>query len=57
MRVRYGPVYLPEKLKARLFYELNDKELQVLFDHVSLKQHKAFDLNKKSTRSKARPRS
>ncbi|HIG90881.1 MAG TPA: pseudouridine synthase [Methylococcaceae bacterium] len=57
MRVRYGPVYLPEKLKARLFYELNDKELQVLFDHVSLKQQNRVDLNKKSTRSKVRPRS
>ena len=57
MRVRYGPVYLPENLKARLFYELNDKELQVLFDHVSLKQQNRVDLNKKSTRSKVRPRS
>jgi len=57
MRIRYGPVFLPEKLKARLFYELNDKELQVLFDHVNLKQHKPADLNKKSTRPKTRSRS
>lgn len=57
MRIRYGPVYLPEKLKARLFYELNDKELQVLFDHANLKQHKTADLNKKSTRPKPRSRS
>lgn len=52
MRVRYGPAYLPEKLRARLFYELNDKELKVMFEHVDLKVPKRGDLNKKSISSK-----
>ncbi len=36
MRVRYGPVVLPERLKARTFYELTDKELDLLFEFAGL---------------------
>lgn len=36
MRVRYGPIFLPERLKARTFYELNQKELDVLNKFVGL---------------------
>jgi 23S rRNA pseudouridine2605 synthase len=38
MRVRYGPVVLPERLKARTFYELNDKELDLLFEFAGLER-------------------
>jgi 23S rRNA pseudouridine2605 synthase len=36
MRVRYGPVVLPERLKAHSFYELSDKELDILFEFADL---------------------
>jgi 23S rRNA pseudouridine2605 synthase len=37
MRVRYGPVVLPERLKAHSFYELDAKELELLFEFAGLK--------------------
>jgi len=40
MRVRYGPVVLPERLKARLFYELTDKELELLFEFAGMEREK-----------------
>jgi 23S rRNA pseudouridine2605 synthase len=40
MRVRYGPVVLPERLKARTFYELTDKELDLLFEFAGMKREK-----------------
>ncbi|MGZ4980521.1 MAG: 23S rRNA pseudouridine(2605) synthase RluB [Methylobacter sp.] len=40
MRVRYGPVVLPERLKARTFYELNDKELELLFEFAGMANEK-----------------
>lgn len=40
MRTRYGPVHLPERLKARTFYELTDNELDVLLKFVGLKGEK-----------------
>lgn len=42
MRVRYGPVVLPERLKNQAFYELTDKELDLLFEFAGMaveKQH------------------
>jgi 23S rRNA pseudouridine2605 synthase len=36
MRVRYGPVVLPERLKARTFYELTEKELELLFEFAGM---------------------
>ena len=36
MRVRYGPVVLPERLKTNLFYELTDKELELLFEFAGM---------------------
>jgi 23S rRNA pseudouridine2605 synthase len=38
MRVRYGPVVLPERLKAHTFYELTDTELDLLFEFAGLKR-------------------
>lgn len=36
IRLRYGPVVLPERLKAHAFYELTDKELDLLFDFAGM---------------------
>ncbi|MDP3333624.1 MAG: pseudouridine synthase [Methylococcaceae bacterium] len=40
IRVRYGPVVLPERLKAKAHYEINDKELELLFEFASLTPEK-----------------
>lgn len=36
MRVRYGPVVLPERLKTHSFYELDAKELKLLYEFAGL---------------------
>ena len=38
-RVRYGPVVLPERLKTCTFYELTDKELDLLFEFAGLERN------------------
>lgn len=43
MRVRYGPVVLPERLKARTFYELTEKELDLLFEFSGLPRSEPFN--------------
>ena len=40
MRVRYGPVVLPERLKVHSFYELTDKELDLLFEFAGMEREK-----------------
>ena len=40
MRVRYGPVVLPEHLRANSFYELTDKELDLLFEFAGMVREK-----------------
>ncbi len=40
MRVRYGPVVLPERLKNRAFYELTEKELELLFEFAGMAAEK-----------------
>jgi 23S rRNA pseudouridine2605 synthase len=40
MRVRYGPVVLPERLKTHAFYELTDKELELLFEFAGMEAEK-----------------
>ena len=37
IRVRYGPVVLPERLKTHSFYELDTKELELLFEFAGIK--------------------
>lgn len=37
MRVRYGPVVLPEYLKSGSYYELSDKELDLVFEFAGMK--------------------
>ncbi|MEE7624698.1 pseudouridine synthase [Methylobacter sp. Wu8] len=46
MRVRYGPVVLPERLKARTFYELTDKELELLFEFAGMEGEKPVRTSK-----------
>lgn len=38
MRVRYGPVVLPERLKAHSFYELDAKEIDLLVEFAGIKE-------------------
>ncbi len=40
MRVRYGPVMLPEKLKSHTFYEMEPQELAQLMEFVGMKAEK-----------------
>lgn len=40
IRVRYGPVVLPERLKARTFYELEKKEMAALLKFADVKADK-----------------
>lgn len=42
MRVRYGPVVLPERLKTNAFYELTDKELDLLFEFAGMNSEKRY---------------
>lgn len=42
IRVRYGPVVLPERLKSHSFCELSDKELDLLFEFAGLERDKPF---------------
>jgi len=51
MRVRYGPVVLPERLKARAFYELTDKELDLLFEFAGMASEKPAHLTKPDVKS------
>ena len=40
MRVRYGPVVLPENLKTHAYYELSDSELDLLFEFAGMAKAK-----------------
>lgn len=40
IRLRYGPVVLPERLKTHSFYELSDKELDLLFEFAGMEKEK-----------------
>jgi 23S rRNA pseudouridine2605 synthase len=40
IRLRYGPVVLPERLKTHSFYELTDKELDLLFEFAGMEREK-----------------
>ncbi len=41
MRVRYGPIMLPERVRAKAVYELNAKELAVLMEFAGLAAEKS----------------
>ena len=51
MRVRYGPVVLPERLKTHSFYELDSNELELLFEFAGMAAERA-DFNKQSSAGK-----
>lgn len=65
MRVRYGPVVLPERLKAKAHYEVNDKELELLFEFAGMTPEKVQEekpaakprQTSKSARPEAKPKS
>jgi 23S rRNA pseudouridine2605 synthase len=44
IRVRYGPVVLPERLKTHSFYELDPKELDLLFDFSGMRVERTQEL-------------
>ena len=57
MRVRYGPVVLPENLKAHCYHEVNEKDLGVLFDLVDIPQEPSINSPRsRGGRGKARHR-
>ncbi len=41
MRVRYGPIVLPERLKNHCYYELDHKELDLLFEFAGMEKEKS----------------
>lgn len=51
MRVRYGPVVLPENLKAQNCYELDDKELLKLLEFANMRLEKPEPSQKLQDRS------
>jgi 23S rRNA pseudouridine2605 synthase len=46
MRVRYGPVVLPERLKTHSFHELDAKELALLFEFAGMSSEKTHTPSK-----------
>ena len=47
MRVRYGPVVLPERLKTCTYYELTEKELDLLFEFSGMERNEAHLVREK----------
>lgn len=56
MRVRYGPVVLPDNLRAQSCYELTEKELAGLLQFVDMRQEKSASYSHSTDRSKRRKR-
>jgi 23S rRNA pseudouridine2605 synthase len=54
IRVRYGPIVLPEGLRTSRFYELTDKELDLLFEYAGLEKEKHLVVNKPDARNSQR---
>ncbi len=55
IRVRYGPVVLPENLRANAHYELTSKELDLLFEFAGMAREK-HEVLVKSIDKKSHPR-
>jgi 23S rRNA pseudouridine2605 synthase len=56
MRVRYGPIVLPEYLRAKHHYELNAKELALLFEFAGMAdQQHSLTVSKTELKAKPRP--
>ncbi|MGZ8137358.1 MAG: 23S rRNA pseudouridine(2605) synthase RluB [Methylococcaceae bacterium] len=57
MRVRYGPIVLPERLKTGACYELSDNELDLLFEFAGMaKTEPAIDAVNKAEPKRYRPK-
>ncbi len=56
MRVRYGPISLPDRLKAHTFYELTEKELEQLLKFAGLEEKKQYQKRKPESPYKKRHR-
>jgi 23S rRNA pseudouridine2605 synthase len=52
IRVRYGPIVLPDGLKTRAVYELSEKELDLLFEFAEMVRPKAASPENKFVRNK-----
>ncbi len=52
IRVRYGPIVLPDGLKTRAVYELSEKELDLLFEFAEMARPKAVSSENKFVRNK-----
>ena len=52
IRVRYGPIVLPDGLKTRAVYELSEKELDLLFEFAEMARPKAASPENKFIRHK-----
>ncbi|WP_394752814.1 23S rRNA pseudouridine(2605) synthase RluB [Crenothrix sp.] len=55
IRVRYGPIVLPERLKNHSFYEVTDKELDLLFEFAGLDRKETEKLDKAQFTKPVRP--
>lgn len=56
IRVRYGPIVLPEGLRTSRFYELTDKELDLLFEYAGLAKEKHIITKPESKNQQGRRR-
>jgi 23S rRNA pseudouridine2605 synthase len=56
IRVRYGPIVLPEGLRTSRFYELTDKELDLLFEYAGLAKEKHIAVKPESKGQQGRRR-
>lgn len=56
IRVRYGPIVLPEGLRTSRFYELTDKELDLLFEYAGLAKEKHVAVKPESKGQQGRRR-
>ncbi len=56
IRVRYGPIVLPERLKTHSFYEVPDKELDLLFQFAGLERKDAEIVAKGELTRQAKPK-
>ena len=56
MRVRYGPIVLPDGLKTSRSYELDNKELDLLFEYAGMAKEKHLASNAESKAQSGRRR-
>ena len=57
MRVRYGPIFLPDGLSVRQTHELTTRELNDLLSFVGLPSEKPGNVSKPRVQTQAKPKS